>query len=75
MMSMDHIPRSGGIIFDSVGSTTPSAFNDILIDGNILTDVDAYGIYIGSIVSCATEWAIYGHGYLNHTGHGRRPPK
>ena len=40
--------RSGGIIFDSVGSTTPSAFNDILIDGNILTDVDAYGIYIGS---------------------------
>ncbi|WP_244864870.1 S-layer homology domain-containing protein [Paenibacillus sp. J23TS9] len=40
--------RSGGIIFDSVGSTTPSAFDDILIDGNALTDVDAYGIYIGS---------------------------
>lgn len=40
--------RSGGIIFDSVGSMTPSAFNDVLIDGNILTDVDAYGIYIGS---------------------------
>ncbi|OZB98360.1 Ig-like domain-containing protein [Paenibacillus sp. XY044] len=40
--------RSGGIIFDSVGSTTPSAFDDVLIDGNMLTDVDAYGIYIGS---------------------------
>ncbi|WP_236575879.1 discoidin domain-containing protein [Paenibacillus sp. USDA918EY] len=40
--------RSGGIIVDSVGSTTPSAFNDILIDGNTLTDVDAYGIYVGS---------------------------
>ncbi|MEI0737234.1 hypothetical protein VQ056_12105 [Paenibacillus sp. JTLBN-2024] len=40
--------RSGGIIVDSVGSNTPSAFNDILIDGNTLTDVDAYGIYIGS---------------------------
>lgn len=40
--------RSGGIIFDSVGSNTPSAFDDILIDGNTLTDVDAYGIYIGS---------------------------
>jgi len=40
--------RSGGIIFDSVGSTTPSAFDGILIDGNTLTDVDAYGIYIGS---------------------------
>ncbi|EHB57560.1 MULTISPECIES: discoidin domain-containing protein [Paenibacillus] len=40
--------RSGGIIFDSVGSNTPSAFNDILIDGNTLTDVDAYGIFIGS---------------------------
>ncbi|WP_145134446.1 Ig-like domain-containing protein [Paenibacillus sp. Y412MC10] len=40
--------RSGGIIVDSVGSTTPSAFDDVLIDGNMLTDVDAYGIYIGS---------------------------
>uniref|UniRef100_UPI0037C61042 discoidin domain-containing protein n=1 Tax=Paenibacillus vietnamensis TaxID=2590547 RepID=UPI0037C61042 len=40
--------RSGGIIFDSVGSVTPSAFDGILIDGNTLTDVDAYGIYIGS---------------------------
>ncbi len=40
--------RSGGIIFDSVGSVTPSAFNGIWIDGNVLTDVDAYGIYIGS---------------------------
>ncbi|MEI4908344.1 hypothetical protein Q8G40_30130, partial [Klebsiella pneumoniae] len=33
--------RSGGIIVDSVGSTTPSAFDDVLIDGNMLTDVDA----------------------------------
>ena len=41
--------RSGGIIFDSVGSTTPSAFNDILIDGNILTDVDAYGITLAQL--------------------------
>ncbi|UNK16154.1 hypothetical protein MNQ98_16615 [Paenibacillus sp. N3/727] len=40
--------RSGGIIFDSVGSIVPSAFHDILIDGNTLTDVDAYGIYISS---------------------------
>ncbi len=40
--------RSGGIIFDSVGSETPSAFDDILIDGNMLKDVDAYGIYISS---------------------------
>lgn len=40
--------RSGGIIFDSVGSRKPSAFHDILIDGNTLTDVDAYGIYISS---------------------------
>ncbi|MFU1795511.1 hypothetical protein ACM1RC_16730 [Paenibacillus azoreducens] len=40
--------RSGGIIFDSVGSWVPSAFNDVLIDGNTLTDVDAYGIYISS---------------------------
>ncbi|MEK0317235.1 hypothetical protein [Cohnella sp. 56] len=40
--------RSGGIIFDSVGSNTPSAFDGILIDGNTLTDVDAYGIYISS---------------------------
>jgi len=40
--------RAGGIIFDSVGSYVPSAFNDVLIDGNTLTDVDAYGIYVGS---------------------------
>ncbi|GGI45827.1 hypothetical protein GCM10008018_14070 [Paenibacillus marchantiophytorum] len=40
--------RAGGIIFDSVGSNVPSAFDEILIDGNVLTDVDAYGIYISS---------------------------
>ncbi|WP_179223852.1 right-handed parallel beta-helix repeat-containing protein [Paenibacillus tyrfis] len=48
--------RSGGIIFDSVGSYVPSAFNDVLIDGNTLTDVDAYGIYIGS--NCTIRYGM-----------------
>ncbi|WP_242403677.1 hypothetical protein [Paenibacillus pini] len=48
--------RSGGIIFDSVGSWTPSAFNDVLIDGNTLTDVDAYGIYISS--NCIVRYGM-----------------
>lgn len=48
--------RSGGIIFDSVGSSVPSAFNDVLIDGNTLTDVDAYGIYIGS--NCIVRYGM-----------------
>lgn len=48
--------RSGGIIFDSVGSWVPSAFNDILIDGNTLTDVDAYGIYISS--NCIVRYGM-----------------
>ncbi|WP_189597227.1 right-handed parallel beta-helix repeat-containing protein [Paenibacillus elgii] len=48
--------RAGGIIFDSVGSYVPSAFNDVLIDGNTLTDVDAYGIYIGS--NCTIRYGM-----------------
>lgn len=48
--------RSGGIIFDSVGSWVPSAFHDVLIDGNTLTDVDAYGIYISS--NCIVRYGM-----------------
>lgn len=46
----DVFGRSGGIIFNVGGSTTPTNFNDVLINGNTISMVDYNGITVAPSV-------------------------
>ncbi|WP_405512571.1 carbohydrate binding domain-containing protein [Streptomyces canus] len=46
------VDGSSGIQFSVIGTTTPSVFDDIVIDGNTVSDVARSGINMGSLWGC-----------------------
>lgn len=65
---------SGGIIVEGQGTAQPSAFNDLLIENNTVTDVDRQGIYFWSNWCRRPEMATFWNTKCSQDWHPHERP-